>query len=59
MVNRSIISWGLIHDPDLVDLIAPVADSFETVRAFVVLGDSADGVGLPNAVAYEDLLVRG
>ncbi len=43
-------------DPDLVDLIGPVVETFETVRAFVVLGDSAEGIDLPNAIAYEDLI---
>ncbi len=45
-------------DPDLVELIAPVADTFETVRAFVVLGGTVDGVDLPNVIAYEDLIER-
>jgi fatty-acyl-CoA synthase len=57
-----IVNHGEDHvifvDPDLVDLIAPVADTFETVRAFVVMGDTAQGIDLPNAIAYEDLISR-
>jgi fatty-acyl-CoA synthase len=43
-------------DPDLVPLIAPIAHTFETVRSFVVMGDSVEDVHLPDAVAYEDLI---
>lgn len=42
-------------DPDLVPLLAPIADQLETVRTFVVMGDRADE-RLPGSVAYEDLI---
>jgi fatty-acyl-CoA synthase len=43
-------------DDSLVDTLAKVAPSFETVRAYVVMGD-AGGADLPGEVlAYEDLL---
>jgi fatty-acyl-CoA synthase len=41
-------------DPDLVPILAPIADRFETVERFIVMGDSAEG--LPDAIAYEDLI---
>jgi acyl-CoA synthetase (AMP-forming)/AMP-acid ligase II len=43
-------------DPDLVPLLEPIADTLESVRAFVVMGDSVGDTRLPNAIAYEDLL---
>lgn len=44
-------------DPDLIPLIAPVADQLESVEVFVVLGDSTEAASdLPNAIAYEDLI---
>ena len=43
-------------DADLVDVLVPIAHTFETVEAFVVMGGSAEGVELPNAIAYEDLI---
>jgi len=42
-------------DPDLVPLIAPIADQFESVRTFVIMGDSASDA-IPGSVAYEDLI---
>src|SRR5690606_109468 len=42
-------------DPDLVPLLAPIADSFDSVRHFIVMGPEADE-RLPNSVAYEDLI---
>jgi fatty-acyl-CoA synthase len=42
-------------DPDLVPLLAPIVDTFETVRHFVVMGDVADE-RLPNSIAYEELI---
>ena len=45
----------LFVDPDLVPLLEPIASSFETVKAFVVMGDAVVGE-LPNAIAYEDLI---
>ena len=42
-------------DPDLVPLIAPVADQLETVKTFVIMGDRADE-RLPGSIAYEDLI---
>lgn len=43
-------------DPDLVEVLEPLADRFETVETFVVMGDDASATTLPGAVAYEDLL---
>jgi fatty-acyl-CoA synthase len=43
-------------DPDLVPLLEPIADQLETVRAFIVLGDTSEGTSLPNVIAYEDLI---
>lgn len=42
-------------DPDLVPLIAPIVDTFETVRHFVVMGSEADE-RLPGSIAYEELI---
>lgn len=42
-------------DPDLVPLIAPIADRFETVKRFVVMGDAATDA-LPSSIAYEELI---
>ncbi|MDH4119864.1 MAG: long-chain fatty acid--CoA ligase [Acidimicrobiia bacterium] len=41
-------------EPDLVPLIEPIAHRFETVEAFVILGDRVVG-SLPNTVAYDEL----
>lgn len=43
-------------DPDLAATLAPIADTFDSVRAFVVMGDSVGDADLPNAIAYEDLI---
>ncbi len=43
-------------DSDLVETIAPIAHTFETVEAFVVMGGSIADVELPNAISYEDLI---
>ena len=42
-------------DPDLVPLLAPIADRLETVESFVVMGDVASD-DLPGSIAYEDLI---
>jgi fatty-acyl-CoA synthase len=42
-------------DPDLVPLMAPIADRLGTVERYVILGDAADPL-LPGSVAYEDLI---
>jgi fatty-acyl-CoA synthase len=42
-------------DDCLVDTLARVAPTFETVERYVVMGDSPDGE-LPDAISYEDLL---
>lgn len=42
-------------DPDLVPLVAPIVDTFETVRHFVVMGSEADE-RLPGSIAYEELI---
>lgn len=43
-------------DPDLTELLAPVVPELNTVKAFVVMGEDASQSGLPNAMAYEDLI---
>ncbi|MGH8957492.1 MAG: long-chain fatty acid--CoA ligase [Acidimicrobiia bacterium] len=47
---------ALFVDPDLVPLIEKVAPTLESVKTFVVMGDNAGDSGLPNAVAYEELI---
>lgn len=42
-------------DPDLVPLIAPLADKMETVATWVILGDQASDA-MPGSIAYEDLI---
>ena len=42
-------------DPDLVPVIAPLADKLETVEHWVVMGDQASEE-LPGSVSYEDLI---
>jgi len=44
-------------DPDLIPLIAPIADQFETVKTFVIMGDRASD-DIPGSVAYEDLIAE-
>ncbi|MGH8928466.1 MAG: long-chain fatty acid--CoA ligase [Acidimicrobiia bacterium] len=46
---------AMFVDPDLVPLLAPVADTFESVQTFVVMGAEADDQ-LPNSIAYEELI---
>ena len=43
-------------DPDLVPALHAIAGHLETVENFVVMGESADDVGLPGAIAYEELI---
>ncbi len=43
-------------DPGLVPLLEPVADQFETVEAYVVMGDHVGESSLPNVILYEDLI---
>ena len=45
----------LFVDPDLVPLVAPLVDRFETVEKFVIMGPDADE-SIPGSVAYEDLI---
>ncbi|GIU92371.1 MAG: acyl-CoA synthetase [Acidimicrobiia bacterium] len=42
-------------DPDLVPLLEPIASELP-VETFVVMGPDASQVGLPNAIAYEELI---
>ena len=42
-------------DPDLVPVLAPLVDRFETVETIVVMGDAAADA-IPGSVAYEDLI---
>jgi fatty-acyl-CoA synthase len=44
-------------DDSLVPMLEKVADTFETVKQFVVIGPGDTG-SLPNAVRYEDLLAE-
>jgi fatty-acyl-CoA synthase len=44
-------------DDSLAPALAKIADSFETVERFVVMGDGDDG-GLPNAIRYEELIAE-
>ncbi|MFQ5522640.1 MAG: long-chain fatty acid--CoA ligase [Acidimicrobiia bacterium] len=46
---------AIFVDPDLVPLIAPLADRLETVETWVVMGDQASDA-LPGSIAYEDLI---
>ena len=45
----------LFVDPDLVPLVAPHIDKFETVETVVIMGDQASDA-IPGSVAYEDLI---
>jgi acyl-CoA synthetase (AMP-forming)/AMP-acid ligase II len=45
----------LFVDPDLVPLLAPIAPTLETVKTYVVMGESASD-DLPGSIAYEDLI---
>ena len=42
-------------DPGLVPILAPLANTFETVRSFVVMGPESDD-RLPNSISYEELI---
>lgn len=42
--------------PDLVPLLEPLAEQFETVRAYVILDDQVGDTSLPGAISYEDLI---
>lgn len=46
---------AIFVDPDLVPLLAPIADRLESVQRFVVMGPESDD-RLPNSIAYEDLI---
>ncbi|HEY7824207.1 MAG TPA: long-chain fatty acid--CoA ligase, partial [Acidimicrobiia bacterium] len=46
---------ALFVDPDLVPLIAPLIDRFETVETVVIMGDRASDE-IPGSIAYEDLI---
>ncbi len=47
---------AIFVDPDLVPLVRRFAEHLETVEHFIVMGDDATDSGLPNAIAYEDLI---
>jgi fatty-acyl-CoA synthase len=42
-------------DPDLVPVLAPLVDRFETVETVVVMGEEASDA-IPGSIAYEELL---
>ena len=46
---------AIFVDPDLVPLLAPIADRLETVETFVIMGPEASDA-IPGSVAYEDLI---
>jgi fatty-acyl-CoA synthase len=46
---------AIFVDPDLVPLLAPLVDRFETVETIVVMGDEPSDA-IPGSVAYEDLI---
>jgi fatty-acyl-CoA synthase len=46
---------AIFVDPDLVPLLAPLVDRFETVSKIVILGDQPSEA-IPGSVAYEDLI---
>ncbi len=46
----------LFVDPDLSALVAPLLDQFETVEHVVVMGDTAEGTAIPDAIPYEELI---
>jgi fatty-acyl-CoA synthase len=46
---------AIFVDPDLVPLIAPLIDKFETVDTIVIMGSQASDA-IPGSVAYEDLI---
>ena len=43
-------------DPDLAPLLAPMVPKFNTVEQIVIMGPTAEGSGIPGAIAYEDLI---
>ena len=43
-------------DPDLAPLLAPMIPKFNTVEQVIVMGSTAQGCGIPGAIAYEDLI---
>ena len=46
----------LFVDENLAGLIAPIVDQLETVERFVVMGGDAAESGLPDPLAYEELI---
>ncbi len=46
----------LFVDPDLAPVLAPLVDQLKTVERYVVMGASAEGSPLPEAIAYDDLI---
>jgi fatty-acyl-CoA synthase len=46
---------AIFVDPDLVPLLAPLVDKFETVETFVVMDETASDA-IPRSISYEDLL---
>ena len=46
---------AIFVDPDLVPMIAPLVDRFETVDTVVVMGEQASEA-IPGSVAYDDLI---
>jgi fatty-acyl-CoA synthase len=46
---------AIFVDPDLVPLLAPLVDRFETVDTFIIMGEAASDA-IPGSIAFEDLI---
>jgi acyl-CoA synthetase (AMP-forming)/AMP-acid ligase II len=47
---------AIFVDPDLAPLLAPMIPKFPTVEHVIIMGPTAEGSGIPGAIAYEDLI---
>jgi len=47
---------AIFVDPDLAPLLAPLIPKFPTVEHVIIMGPTAEGSGIPGAIAYEDLI---
>ena len=47
---------AIFVDPDLVPVLVPLLPTFTTVEHVIVMGADASDSGIPNAIAYEDLI---
>jgi fatty-acyl-CoA synthase len=46
---------AIFVDPDLVPVLAPLVDRFETVDTFIIMGEAASDA-IPGSIAHEDLI---